>query len=122
MRELHALHVDLVLDLRELVVRLLDTQDIERETLELGRRLLTENDRLLAAVHQRHEAMSAEIVEHIVVREGAAFDRPRATVAIALLAAVFHSAIENYLGDRHERPLRHHVDESLRTARTLLGA
>lgn len=113
---------DLVLDLRDLVVRLLDTQDIERETLVLGRRILTENVRLLSAIHQRHEAISAEIVEHIVAREGKAFDRARANVAIALLAAVFHSAIENYLDDRRHRPLRHHVDQSLSTARALLGA
>ena len=113
---------NLVLDLRDLVVRLLDTQDIDRETLALNRRILLANPRLLSAVHQRHETISAEVVGHIVAREGKAFNRDRATVAIALLAAIFHSAIENYVEDPRTRPLRHHVDESLHTAQTLLGA
>ncbi|MET3961193.1 AcrR family transcriptional regulator [Marmoricola sp. OAE513] len=113
---------NLVLDLRDLVVRLLDTHDIDRETLALNRRILLANPRLLSAVHQRHESISAEVVAHIVTREGKAFNRDRATVAIALLAAVFHSAIENYVEDPRNRSLPHHVDESLRTAQALLGA
>lgn len=113
---------DLVLDLRDLVAPLLDTNDVDRETITLSRRILVANPRLLTAVHHRHEAMSAEVVSHIVTREGAAFNKPRAKVAVALLAAVFHSAIENYLDDRRARTLIHHLDETFITARSLLGA
>lgn len=113
---------DLVVDLRNLVAPLLDTKDVDRETITLSRRILVANPRLLSAVHVRHEAMSAEVVAHIVTREGAAFSRPRAKVAVALLAAVFHSAIDNYLDDRRARSLIHHVDETFTTARSLLGA
>lgn len=113
---------DLVLDLRNLVAPMLETQDVDRETITLSRRILVANPRLLGAVHLRHESMSAEVVGQIVAREGAAFNKSRATVAVALLAAVFHSAIDNFLDDGRARPLVHHLDESFRTARSLLGA
>ena len=113
---------DIVLDLRDLVAPLLDTNDVDRETITLSRRILVANPRLLGAVHHRHEALSAEVVSHIVTREGAAFSQSRAKVAVALLAAVFHSAIENYLDDRRARSLVHHLDETFVTARSLLGA
>lgn len=113
---------DLLVDLRALVAPLLDTNAVDRETITLSRSILLSNPRLLGAVHQRHEALSAAVVDHIVTREGAAFSKTRAKVAVALLAAVFHSAIENFLDDRRTRSLIHHLDESLRTARSLLGA
>lgn len=112
---------DLVLDLRDLVTPLLDTNDVDRETITLSRRILVANPRLLSAVHHRHEAMSAEVVGHIVTREGNTFSKTRAKVAVALLAAIFHSAIENYLDDRHARSLVHHLDDTFTTARSLLA-
>ncbi len=113
---------DLVADLRALIGPLFDTELLSRETLERGRRVMLANPRLLTHVHDRYVALSAEIVAHIEAREGPTFGVLRARVAVRMLAALFDSSLDEYLTDAHERSLSFHFDESLRTARSLLGA
>ncbi len=115
-------HGDLVSDLRTLVLPLLETEMMGREIVARGRRVLLAHPRLLAHVHERYTTISARIVEHIAVREGPTFASLRARVAVSVLSALFDSALEEYLVDPAERPLADHFDESLRTARSLLGS
>ena len=113
---------DLVLDLRNLILTLLDDETVERDVLTRSRRILIAHPRLLGLVHERYETLSAETVEHIVVREGSAFGAVRAKVAVVLLASLLDASLDAYLHDELDRPIAHHFDESLRTARSLLGA
>jgi AcrR family transcriptional regulator len=112
---------DLVRDLRTLAADLLATQDLSREDIERSRRILLDTPRLLAAAHDRFYVLSAQIVELVRDREGAAFDANRAQVAVRLLAALFDAALENFLNDPDERPLADAYDDVLRTARQLLA-
>ena len=43
-------------------------------------------------------------------------------MAVSVLAALFDSALDEYLVDDEERPIAFHFDESVRTARSLLGS
>ena len=113
---------DLLLDLRVLILPCLGTDVTDRESLTRFKRILPASTRLMAAVHQRYEAISAEIINHVVAREGEAFGAARARVAVMIMAALFDSALDAFLHDRTARPVAHHFDESLRTARSLLGA
>ncbi len=64
---------DLLQDLRTMVLPLFESELTDREMLEVRRRMLLGNPRLLIQVHARYESLSAEIVEHIAVREGPTF-------------------------------------------------
>ena len=112
---------NLVSDLRELGNELLNAQELNREDVARGRRLLLANPRLLAAAHDRFFAISGQIVEEIREREGAAFDAHRAQIAVRLLAALFDAALDGFLADPHERPLADAYDDALRAARQLLA-
>ncbi len=113
---------DLVEDLRTLVTPLLRTEKLDRETLARGRRIMLANPRLIARAHECYIDISAQVVEHIATREGPTFAALRARVAVSILAALFDAALEEYLVDPDERPIAFHFDDSLQTARSLLGA
>ena len=113
---------DLLLDLRTLVLPLLGDSTADREALTLTRRVLRSSPRLMGAIHERYEAISTDVVDHVVAREGAAFGKANAKVAVTILAALFDAALDAFLDDTRTRPFTHHFDQSLRTARTLLGA
>jgi AcrR family transcriptional regulator len=113
---------DLVLDLRTLVLFTLDAEAAERSAVERFRRILRTNPRLLVTVHERYEVLSAEVVEHIIAREGAAFGEQRAHIAVKLLSALLGTAFDAFLEDPEDRLVAYHFDQSLRTARSLLGA
>ena len=112
---------NLVDDLRDLAAELMDTQQLSREDVARSCRLLVSTPRLLAASHERFREVSAQIVEEIRVREGAAFDAHRAQIAVRLLAALFDAALDSFLTDPDERPLAEAYDEVLRAARQLLA-
>jgi AcrR family transcriptional regulator len=112
---------NLVNDLRDLGNELLNAQELNREDVARGRRLLLANPRLLAAAHDRFFTISGQIVEEIRDREGAAFDAHRAQIAVRLLAALFDAALDGFLADPDERPLADAYDDALHAARQLLA-
>lgn len=113
---------DLLLDLRTLVVQLLEDEEVDREAVAVGRRILLSTPKLMGLVHQRYEDLSATIIEQVVAREGELFSKARAKVAVTLLAAMLDSALDAFLVDPDDRPIAYHFDESLMTARSLLGS
>jgi len=113
---------DLVEDLRTLVLAMLEGEVSERRTLDRGRRILRDNPRLLAAVHDKYVVLSGHVVELIAHREGPGFGSARARIAVNILASILDTALDEYLADADDRPISHHLDEALRTARSLLGA
>ncbi len=114
-------HGDLVQDLGELVNAMLAAEQLDREDVARHRRLLLADPKLLAATHDRMLRLSELVVEATIAREGPDFRRRRARVAVALLAALFDTALEDFLTDPRKRELPHHFNDSLRTARELLG-
>ncbi len=112
-------HGNLVDDLEALVGAMMAEEEVEREELARHRRVILASPKLLAAAHGRMVGLSEQIVEEIVTREGVAFRR-RARVAVALLAALFDTALDDFLTDARCRSLPFHFQESLRTARDLL--
>lgn len=115
-------HGDLLLDLRELLSPLVDQIVVDREVTARMRRILNSTPRLLAACNDRYLQMSAEIVRHVGKREGPGFRAARARIAVVLIASLFEAALEEFLRDGRRRAFQHHFDETLRTARSLLGA
>jgi AcrR family transcriptional regulator len=113
---------DLLLDLRTLVLPLLGDSAADREVLTMSRRVLRGNPRLMGAIHERYEAICTDVIDHVVAREGSTFGKANARVAVTILAALFDAALDTFLDDARGRPFAHHFDQSLRTARTLLGA
>ena len=114
-------HGELVRDLRDLADAILEAEDIEREDFARLRRLLTANDKLLAATHNRFIELSEQIVQETVVREGAVFGRQRARVAVGILVSLFDTSLDAFLDDTTRRPLNHHFNDSIRFARELFG-
>ena len=113
---------DLLLDLRTLVQPLLGDEAYGKDILATSRVVLRGNPRLMGAVHERYEALATEVTEHVMAREGASFGKGDAKVAVTLLAALFDASLDTWVDDRRGRPFAHHFDQSLRTARRLLGA
>ena len=78
------------------------------------------NPRLIALAHQRLQECVESCMVYIEKREGDAFVRTRVDVAIALVIACFHLAMDRYLDDDVESDLATLFTESLGTARELL--
>lgn len=114
-------HGNLVLDLRDLAHATLAVEQLDREELARVRRILQTSPKLLAAVHDRFLTLSEQLVHEIELREGPAFGRRRAQVAIGVLASLFDNALRAFLDDEQQRPLTHHFDEAIQLARELFG-
>lgn len=112
---------DLVRDLRDLAIECLDGRDVTTEDVDRARRILLANSRLLTAAHVRFTGISAGIVELIREREGADFDAQRAEIAVRLLAALFDTALDSFLGDPSGRSIAEAYDDVLGAARQLLA-
>lgn len=113
-------HGNLVADLGELVRVILDGKDITRDQMDLGRRVITGEPRLIMAAHARFEDITAEFVDVILAREGQAFGADRARLLIRLLVAIFDGCLP-HSEHEPERSLADLYDESLRAARELLA-
>lgn len=113
---------DLLPDLRTLVMPLLGDSDSDRGVLMMNRRVLRSAPRLMGAIHLRYEGVSTDIIDHVIAREGTTFGKTNAKVAVTILAALFDAALDAFLDDDRTRPFSHHFDQTLRTARSLLGA
>jgi AcrR family transcriptional regulator len=112
---------ELIEDLGVLARRIIDDQDLDREMLRRGRRLLTSEPRLLLATHERFESLISDFAVLLETREGTAIDPRRARLVVRLLVTLFDVALPGFLEDPLERPLSDHYEEALRDARALLA-
>ncbi len=110
-------------DLRVLAKALLedDTLDFDRELMTARREVLTTNPRLLVLVHERFEQVSSALVDHILVREGQEFGRPRARLLVRLLVALFDHAIDGMVAESDGPSVADLFDATVDDARTLLA-
>lgn len=112
-------HGVLVDDLRVLAREILDAREVDRERLERLQRIAQANPRLLLAIHDRFEEISADFADLLAKRE-ADLEPLRARLLVRLLVTVFDSAMAAY-GAGDDRPLVELFDEHLTTARELLA-
>ena len=110
----------LVDDLAVLARDVLDTHGLEREDVERGTRLVTTTPRLLAAVHERFEQLTAGFADLVREREGERVSPAQARLLVRLLVSVFDAALVRFV-DGDERSMPDLFDETLRSARDLLA-
>ena len=113
-------HGHLVDDLAEILLSILAASPETREDVTRGREVMLANPRLIALAHQRLEECVEACMPYIEAREGAHFDRRRVDVAIALLLACFHLAMQHYLTADVLRP-RHLVHRCARNRPRAFG-
>jgi AcrR family transcriptional regulator len=114
-------HGDLLEDLAELARAALAVKRPDRDSVELGRRVLASEPRLLAAAHQRFEAITLEFTDAVLEREGSGFDPNRARLLLRMLLAVLDHALGVLVDDDRGRTLAEVFDEELALARELFA-
>jgi AcrR family transcriptional regulator len=86
-------------DIEVLLARILDVKPFTREEADVARRVIRSTPRLIVAVHERFEAVTAEFAEVLIAREGESFGRARARILITLLASLYDVALDEVLAD-----------------------
>lgn len=114
-------HGNLLDDLAELAHLALAVKQPDRESVELGRRVLTREPRMLAAAHQRFESISEEFGALVLEREGDDFEPYRAQVLLRLVLTLFDTALASLTQEDGSRSLVEVFDEHLGAARALFA-
>lgn len=110
----------LIDDLSALADEILDAHDVDREDVELAKRVIIGEPRLLPIAHERFETVLGQLTDLILEREGDRITPTEARLLIRLLVTIFECAMTQFVaGD--DRPVDELFDENLRTARTLLA-
>lgn len=91
-------HGDLVDDIAVAARHVLATQDLSREDVEVGRRVMLATPRLLAAAHERFELVADELADHLLEREGAEFGADRARLLLHVLVSLYDATLLTALG------------------------
>lgn len=111
----------LIDDCVALAEAILAEETFDAEQVATRRRVLTTSPRLLVAVHERFELIMAELVDHILRREGPSFGRDRARLLVRLFVSVFDAALHQFLEDPDGRPVAELFEENVVLARDLLA-
>lgn len=112
---------NLVDDLVELVRIAITAKRPDRDQAGRARRILADEPRLLAAAHQRFEAITLEFTELVLAREGADFGASRARLLLRLHLALLDVALDHFVAASDDRSLVELFEDQLRDARALLG-
>ena len=114
-------HGNLVDDLAEIVLHVLREQPERPDEVALGRQVMQRNPRLLQLGLQRVHELVESCLGYVEQREGDRFDRARLDVALALVLACVHLAMDRYLTGEHGEELAPLFTATLRTAHDLLS-
>ena len=114
-------HGNLIDDLAELARIALSVKQPDRESVERGRHILATEPRLLAAAHQRFEAITTEFTDLVLEREGAEFSASRARLLLRIVLALLEVALDGLGADDGDRTLVDLFEEQLRDARELFA-
>jgi len=114
-------HGDLVEDIATIVSSILRESPETRTDVARAREVMLTHPRLIALARQRLEESVEACMPYVQTREGARFDRTRFDVAITLVLACFHLAMDRYLTGAPDADLAALFTESLGTARELLS-
>lgn len=113
-------HGSLLDDLAALVVEILQQNPETPEQVALGRQALHTHPRLLAQVLERMQELVESCQGFVQQREGAAYDRARFDVAVAVVVACLHLAMDRFLTGEHGTDLSPLLLDTLATAHDLL--
>ncbi len=114
-------HGDLLDDVAELARATIAVQPQDHGSLELGLRVLRSEPRLLAAAHERFEAVIEDFAALLVEREGSDFAADKARLLLRLLLSLLDSALNLVVTEGPERTLVEVFDEQLALARELFA-
>ncbi len=111
----------LVEDLARVVRAVLESNPESRDDMARGRRVMIENPRLIALAHQRLAECVESYMVYVERREGEAFSRTRVDVALAVVLACVHLAMDRFLADGVEDSLPALFATTIDTARDLMS-
>jgi AcrR family transcriptional regulator len=114
-------HGNLVDDVAELARIALAVKQPDRQSVELGRRVLQSNPRLLAAARERFESITEEFAALVIEREGATFEANRARLLLRMILALFDASLTELLTDEADRTLVEIFEDELVSARSLFA-
>jgi AcrR family transcriptional regulator len=114
-------HGNLLEDVAELARAALAATPPDRETAELGRRVLLAHSRLLTAAHERFQDITQDLAAYVTEREGAEYGAERARLLLRLVLTLFDSALDVFVEEGETRSLVEIFDEQLRAARALFA-
>jgi len=114
-------HGNLLDDVAELARVTIAVKQPDRDSLELGLRVLRSEPRLLAAAHARFEAVIEDFAALLVEREGPDFAADQARLLLRLLLTLLDSALNIFVSQGPERSLVEVFDEQLALARELFA-
>ncbi len=114
-------HGSLVADLAEMVVRILREQAETPEEVGLGREAMRSNPRLISLALEHLQDLVESCIGFVEQREGDAFDRTRFDVALTIVVACLHLAMDRFLTGEHGTDLAPLFTSTLRTAHELLA-
>ncbi|WP_164519727.1 TetR family transcriptional regulator [Nocardioides ferulae] len=112
---------DLLEDIGVVIQCVLQVDAEDRESLELGRRLLKGTPRLLVAAHQRFEASTDEFAALLRTRSTADISENDARLLLRMLVALYDNVLERYLAEPPGRSFAELYADTLHAARRLLG-
>lgn len=114
-------HGRLVDDLLSVVVRLLRERPETPDEVALAQEVLRANPKLMQLALVRIQTVVESCIGFVEQREGAAFDRFRFDVALAVVVASLHLAMDRYLTGDHGDDLVPVLLETVSIARDLLA-
>lgn len=114
-------HGSLVADLAEIVVRILRDQAETPQEVALGREAMRTNPRLIALALEHLQELVESCIGYVEQREGTAFDRARFDVALTVVVACLHLAMDRFLTGEHGTDLAPLFTGTLRTAHELMA-
>lgn len=114
-------HHNLVDDLAEIVVRMLRERPESPEEVALSRDAMRAHPRLMTLALGHLQELVESCIGYVETREGAAFDRARFDVALALVVTCLHVSMERFLTGAQGTDLSRPFLETLATAHDLMA-
>lgn len=110
----------LVDDLAALASEVVQEKKTELDLVMLARSVVLRDPHLVALVHQRFDDKMGEFVDLIIQREGEAYGRARAELAVRLIVTVFDTALGR-LDAAEPRPFDDYLADAVADARALFA-
>lgn len=114
-------HGNLLEDIAELARAAISDTPPDRDTVDLGRRVLCAHSRLHSAAHQRFQDLTDECGALVSEREGVEYGADQARLLLRLVLVLFDAALDVFVQEGETRTLVEIFDEQLRSARALFA-